>query len=171
MIKKDAEFLKLLEELENLPDEESFRNYIKLFSNFLCQASEDYKYNETYLTQYVSTFYKFRELLLCEKGVFSELMHPIIKYSVRFELEVDGTFVFVSKGGLDLKEDETYIGLCKKINFRKLNKDKIEVKCRALINDKEKIFVREIMNEDGEKEKTKNELEEFLREGAGEDES
>lgn len=171
MIKKNDEFLKLLEELENLPDEESFTNYIKLFSNFLTQASEDYKYNETYLTQYVSNFYMFRKLLLCERGVFSELMHPIIKYQVRFELEVDGTFIFVSKGGLNLKEDETYIGLCKKINLKKLNTDKIEVKCRALINDKEKIFVREIMNEDEAKEKTKNELVEFLREGAGEDES
>lgn len=171
MIKKDDELLKLLEELENLPDEESFTNYLKLFSNFLSQASEDYKYNETYLTQYVSSFYSFRKLLLCEKGIFTELIHPIISLLAKFELEVDGTFIFVSNGGLDLKEDETYIGLCKKINFKKLNKDKIEVKCRALINDKEKIFVREIVNEDEAKEKTKKELVEFLREGAGEDES
>ena len=134
MQKKDDDFIKTLEELEALPDEENFTKYIRVFSNFLCQISEDYKYNETYLTQYVTIFYVLKKSLLYEKEIFSELICSIIKFSIRFELEVDGTFLFVSNGGLDLKEDETYIGFCKKINFRKLCSEKIEVKCRVAIS-------------------------------------
>ena len=70
--------------IENLKRAElsGFKEKLSLFSHFLCNTNTDYKYNETYLIDFVDRFLNFQKYIKIKDAIFLEIVKVVSPYSI-----------------------------------------------------------------------------------------
>ena len=65
--------------IENLKRAElsGFKEKLSLFSHFLCNTNTDYKYNETYLIDFVDRFLNFQKYIKIKDAIFLEIVKVV----------------------------------------------------------------------------------------------
>lgn len=70
-------------------EKDKFEQYIDLFSKFLGYVNPDYKYNGTYLTEYVSDFMQIQQALKSRNEKYHEIFIGLSGMGENFELIID----------------------------------------------------------------------------------
>lgn len=138
-------------------DEEEFRNQIDLFSKFIGYTNPDYKYNGTYLKQFVDDFLQFIRKLKRRKDKYLAIFNELKSTGKNFELTIDR--MFHARYPLQGDERETYY-IAVNEDFLQQKEIEIRIKYKSVRN--EYIFCKRY-SEWGDKEENaiKNIREEF----------
>lgn len=119
--------------LETDIDCESFENHIQLLSIFIAHTNLDYRYNGTYLSNYIEEIREVRDALQGKHGKYSLIFEDLCSLHQEFEVEMDNTYGGSYKIGKRTKKGKGgYIG----INKEKIKSQNIEISIRFLRNDK-----------------------------------
>lgn len=120
---------------ENI-EKEKFEQYIDMFSRFLGYTNPDYKYNGTYLSQYVNDFMQVYQMLKKKNEKYHEIFMALIKIGKNFEIVIDQVFY-----GVFLKPEVKceYSG----INKIKIVSKTIEIRIKFESDENEYIFCKE----------------------------
>lgn len=129
---------------ENI-DSGMFEQHIDMFSRFLSYTNSDYKYNGTYLSQYIDDYIKMVQMLKKKNERYNEIFMALIKSGYEFELLIDQVFFAIFSQ--NLKAECKYIGLIKE----KIASQKIELRMTLISDEKEKIFCKEYSDFEDEK--------------------
>ena len=78
--------------LEEDIEEDKLRQHIEIFSRFLGYTNSDYKYNGTYLCQYVDEFIKVYHMLKVKHEKYLEIFMGLLKLGKEFVLTIDKMF-------------------------------------------------------------------------------
>ena len=81
----------LINSIDKKIDEEEFRNQIDLFSKFIGYTNSDYKYNGTYLKQFVDDFLQFAQKLKRRKDKYRAIWNTLKSTGKNFELTIAET--------------------------------------------------------------------------------
>lgn len=148
----------LLEDIEN----SKFEHYIDMFSKFLGYVNADYKYNGTYLRQYIDDYIKVCMMLKKKKEKYNEIWMEMINIRQKFELFIDRTFhikFFLEDNGKLLEGKGEYVGIDKNI----ITSNFIEVKIIIYLNKEEYTFCKTYDNiEERLSERVYADVEKFL---------
>lgn len=123
----------LQEELDN----EKFERYIDMFSRFLSYTNPKYKYNGTYLEQYVSDFIYVYQMLRNKNEKYHKVFKALISLGQNFELLIDQSYFALFS--LNSEKKCEYIG----INTTKIASSNIEIRVKLESENKEYIFCKE----------------------------
>ncbi len=116
-------------------EDEKFERYIDMFSKFLGYTNSDYKYNGTYLGQYLYDFMQVHRMLKNKDMKYREIMKKLtIEIPGEFELVIDQTFYVTA--GLDVIYG--YNGIDKNKIAGKL----IEIRVKFDFGDSDYIFCK-----------------------------
>lgn len=74
-------------------DDNMFIEHIDLFSKFLSYTNPSYKYNGTYLNQFVDDFIVVKQMLMRKHLYYHDIYNKLLGMGYDFELEIDETFV------------------------------------------------------------------------------
>lgn len=119
---------------ENIEDEK-FERYIDMFSKFLGYTNQDYKYNGTYLGQYLYDFMQVHRMLKNKDIKYREIMKKLtIEIPGEFELVIDQTF-YVKAGS------EVIFGY-NGIDKNKIAGESIEIRVKFNFVDRDYIFCK-----------------------------
>lgn len=142
---------------ENI-DEEKFRQYIDIFSRFLGYVNPDYKYNGTYLSQYVSDFENICRMLKKKNEKYYEVFMKLIGIGQEFELIIDR--VFCAKFYSVSKIEREYVGIDKS----KILSNSVEIRFKVEVEKNEYIFCKEYDNfEDRLSERVCKDVKQFIK--------
>lgn len=94
--------------------DKKFEQHIDMFSRFLAYTNSDYKYNGTYLSQYVEDFMQVYRMLQKKNEIYHQIFSAIKGIGCSFKLEIDQMFIVDFK--MESDAEIQYIGM---------NKDKI----------------------------------------------
>lgn len=106
---KNREFIDQVLSLEK----ESIRLVIDVFSLYLARTNEHYKYNETYLPEYVEEFIFFKEELERKIISYQKLINEIKTIKGAVELLFDESFHVIMEDGYIKKTEYVNINKCK----------------------------------------------------------
>ena len=138
---------------------DKFEQHIEMFSKFLGYTNPEYKYNGTYLSQYVSDFILLYETLRKKDKVYQEIFFALIFLKYNYELVADQTF----HGYISFQGDTllNYIG----INKGKILSKGVEVRIKIEAGDDEYVFCKEYENYEEEKlpEKIRDEVKQYIK--------
>lgn len=124
---------------ENI-EEEKFEQYIDMFSKFLAYVNSDYKYNGTYLNQYIDDFKIVYKMLKKKKEIYVNVFEKLKGITQNFELIIDRTFFAkFLLGNSKTKERCEYIGIDK----NKIISNYIEVKITIMSENDEYVFCKQ----------------------------
>lgn len=123
----------LQEEIDNV----EFERYIDMFSRFLGYTNPDYKYNGTYLEQYISDFMQVYQMLRNKNEKYHEIFMALIGLGHSFEFLADQSFFASFLLKPEIKRE--YIS----INKAKIISTKLEIKVKIESENKEYIFCKE----------------------------
>lgn len=73
-------------------EEEKFERYIDMFSKFMGYTNKDYKYNGTYLGQYVAEFQQAYRALKKKNQIYDAVCLKLITLGKSFKMIVDGSY-------------------------------------------------------------------------------
>lgn len=73
-------------------DNKAFEQHIDMFSIFLSYTNPDYKYNGTYLGQYIDDFITTIQKLKMKNEKYNEIFMTLIGLGYRFEVLIDQVF-------------------------------------------------------------------------------
>lgn len=118
-------------------DDETFEEYIDLFSKFLSYTNSDYKYNGTYLSQYIDDFLNMSRKLKQKNEKYNEIFTMLKRLGYQFELLIDQVYFACFSLKSEIRHE--YVG----INKEKIMSKKIEVKMTLISSEKEYIFCKE----------------------------
>lgn len=114
---------KYIENVLNIDTEDNkFDQYIDIFSKFLAYINPDYKYNGTFLSQYVGDFKDMCKSLQFKNEKYNDIFKELKTIKQSFELRLDGSY-FAKYRTMDNIE-EGYI----EIDKNKVTSDVIEVR-------------------------------------------
>ena len=147
----------LINSIDKKIDEEEFRNQIDLFSKFIGYTNSDYKYNGTYLKQFVDDFLQFIRKLKMRKDKYRAIWNALKSTGKNFELTIDR--MFYARYPLQVDEEEYYY-IAVNEDFLQQKEIEIRIKYKSVRN--EYIFCKAYL-EWGDKEENaiKNIREEF----------
>lgn len=137
---------------ENI-DKEDFVRYIDIFSKFLSYTNPSYKYNGTYLNQYVNDFIDTLQCLKNKVEVYKKILLEIGCTGLDYILLIDQiyyahSFTKVDEEGMTSKEiDIHYV----KINKEELLNKKIKIKTIIVREGKEYLIYKEYADYQDEK--------------------
>lgn len=138
---------------------EEFERHIDMFSRFLGYTNPDYKYNGTYLDQYISDFVQVHQMLKNKNEKYHDIFKVLIGLGLKIELLVDQSFFasFLSKQEIKWE----YVG----INKSKIISPRIEIKVKIESENKEYIFYKEYVDfqENKLSEKICNDVKKFIK--------
>lgn len=144
----------LKEEIDNV----QFKQYIKMFSRFLGYTNLEYKYNGTYLEQYISDFMQVYKKLKSKNEKYEEIFIALLDLKKSFELLIDQSFCVSHL--LNLKLKSGYIS----INKAKITSSGIEIKVKMELENKEYVFCKAYENfcENKLSEKISSDVREYI---------
>lgn len=122
---------------ENIVTSE-FEQHIDMFSRFLSYTNSDYKYNGTYLSQYVEDYINTSQWLKRKNEKYVEILMEIMTLGCDFVLLLDQIYYAHSLS----KEKDGVKSIENEIHYIKINKEKIispqiEVKITIIQNETE----------------------------------
>ena len=123
-------------------EDENFEQYIDIFSKFLGYVNSDYKYNGTYLSQYVFDFKQVCQKLRIKNERYQKVFHSVRLLLKEFELTMDKVFYgkcCYQKESSKQKSEQRYI----EINKDKIMNDSIEIQLILKNDEKEYLFCKE----------------------------
>ena len=125
-------------------EEEKFEQYIDMFSRFLGYTNSNYKYNGTYLSQYIDDFKGTYYALINKKKIYDEVFIKLVGIGRPFELILDGVYMcsFLTMDQIEIK-------------FTNFNKNKIigrfiEVKVAIEYMEEKYLFCKEYLIADNQ---------------------
>lgn len=137
-------------------DEDGFKQHIILFSKYLSYTNPDYKYNSTYLTQYINDFIDVREWLKKKMDCYTKILMELDLLRYQYTLFLDqfhySYYLIKEKDGKTEEERNT--------KYERIVKDKIarktiEVKVTIILDNKDYMICKIYDNfEEKELEKT-----------------
>lgn len=140
-------------------DTEVFEQHIDMFSRFLSYTNADYKYNGTYLAQYIEDFITTIQKLKIKNEKYNEIFMTLIGLGYKFEVLIDQVFFasFFLKSEIKCE----YIGLIKE----KIMSKKIELRMTLISDDKEYVFCKEYSDFEDEKllENIRKDIRKYIR--------
>ena len=147
----------LIKMAEKNIDEEELANQIDLFSKFIGYTNPDYKYNGTYLKQFVDDFLQFAQKLRKREKKYLAIFNELKSTRKNFELTIDR--MFYARYPLQVDEEEYYYIA---VNEDFLQQKEIEIRIKYKSVRSEYIFCKRY-SEWGDKEENaiKNIREEF----------
>lgn len=133
-----------------------FKQHIILFSKFLSYINSDYKYNSTYLAQYVNDFIEVREWLkkklICYNTILMELDLLRYQYMLSIDQFYYSYYLIKDENGESVEKRET---IYQKIVKNKIARKEIEVKVTIALDNREYMICKIYDNfEEKELEKT-----------------
>lgn len=134
----NKEFDRYFEELSNL-NLENFSQHIKAYSKFLSYVNPDYKYNGTYLDQYIDEFEKICISLPSKKKKYEKVVDGIIlvgKQCDVIDIMVDNVFHGYHSKLDDILKKQQYVAFDKE----KITSNSIEVRAMFVKGNEEYIF-------------------------------
>lgn len=116
---------------------QEFKMHIENFSRFLSYTNSDYKYNGTYLVQYIDDFIETIMMLKKKNEKYINIIGNLVTLGYNFEVLFDQVYFvrFLSKKQLE----QEYIGLKKD----KIMSKKIEFRMTLFWEEKEYVFSKE----------------------------
>lgn len=140
-------------------DTEAFEQHIDMFSRFLSYTNTDYKYNGTYLAQYIEDFITTIQKLKMKNEKYNEIFMTLIGLGYKFEVLIDQ--VFFASFSLKSEIECEYIGLIKE----KIMSKKIELRMTLISDDKEYVFCKEYSDYEEEKliENIRKDIRKYIR--------
>ena len=124
-------------------DEDIFRENINVFSRFLGYSNSDYKYNATYLSQYIDDFLKMSHMLKRKDEIYNKIFDSLMALGYRFEILIDQVYW----GSYLDKTEKGYLGM----DQERILDHKIELKMIFVSSGKEYIFRKKYDKFDDEK--------------------
>ena len=124
-------------------DEDIFRENINVFSRFLGYSNSDYKYNATYLSQYIDDFLKMSHMLKRKDEIYNKIFDSLMALGYRFEILIDQVYW----GSYLDKTEKGYWGM----DQERILDHKIELKMIFVSSGKEYIFRKKYDKFDDEK--------------------
>lgn len=125
-------------------EEEKFDLYIDIFSQFLGYTNSNYKYNGTYLSQYIDDFKRTYYALINKKKLYDAIINKLVGIGRPFELILDDVYMctFLAMDHIE-------------IEFTNLNKNKIigrfiEVKVNIEHMEEKYLFCKEYLIADNQ---------------------
>lgn len=154
---RDEVFKEFIDDfLDKKFEEKDYKQHINLFSKFLSYTNSDYKYNSTYLTQFINDYINIREWLKKKMECYVKILMELDASRHQYILLLDQFHyshnLIKEKNGKVLEERETHY---EKIEKNKIMSKKIEVKVTIILDDKEYMISKVYDNfEEHELEKT-----------------
>lgn len=154
---KDDVFKEFIDDfLKGDLDEDDFKQHIVLFSKFLSYTNPDYKYNSTYLTQYVNDFIEVREWLQKKINYYVKILMELDLLCYQYVLLLDqfyySHYLTREENGKFVAERDIHY---ERIEKTKIAKKAIEVKVTIMLEDKEYMICKTYDDfEENELEKT-----------------
>lgn len=118
-------------------DCEMFKRYIDMFSRFMGYVNPDYKYNHTYLSQYINDFLQLQEMLKKKEKLYFAILDELILTKYSFEMCIDRVFL-ARYSAEDGKKIAEYIKIDKNVIVAK----SIKIKIQFELEGNEHIFCR-----------------------------
>lgn len=143
----DDNFLdKYIDKLLKINIEDSnFDIYIDVFSKFLGYIDSDYKYNGTFLSQYIDEFKNVYKSLKYKNEIYNNIFNGLRGIGCSFKISLDR--VFSAKYSIsDDSEEKRYV----EINKNKIISDVIEVCVWLVDNDEIYLFHKEYQAKDNQ---------------------
>jgi len=140
-------------------DNEAFEQHIDMFSRFLSYTNSDYKYNGTYLGQYIDDFITTIHKLKMKNEKYNEIFMALVGLGYGFEVIIDQ--VFLASFSLKAEIEREYIGLVKE----KIMSNKLEMRITLVSDEKEYIFCKEYSDFEDEKliENIRKDIKKYIR--------
>ena len=140
-------------------DNEAFEQHIDMFSRFLSYTNSDYKYNGTYLGQYIDDFITTIHKLKMKNEKYNEIFMALVGLGYGFEVLIDQ--VFFASFSLRTEIEREYIGLIKE----KIMSKKIEMRITLISDEKEYVFCKEYSDFEDEKliENIRKDIKKYIR--------
>lgn len=140
-------------------DNEAFEQHIDMFSRFLSYTNSDYKYNGTYLGQYIDDFITTIHKLKMKNEKYNEIFMALVGLGYGFEVIIDQ--VFWASFSLKAEIEREYIGLVKE----KIMSNKLEMRITLVSDEKEYIFCKEYSDFEDEKliENIRKDIKKYIR--------
>ena len=110
---------------------------IDLFSKFLSYTNPDYKYNSTYLGQYVNDFLQVCQMLQKKDKMYHAIFSELLQTGESFELMIDRLF-FAEYFSETKKCGSEYTS----INISRILGEEVEIRVKYISNDNEHIFCK-----------------------------
>lgn len=141
-----------------------FKTLIELFSKFIAFTNPDYKYNGTYLQEYVNDFCDVIEKLKKKNDIYSAISSEIklIDIVCDYELYIDNTYQYTITNNYDLSRLRSEKGYYA-FDSEKIKSDNIEITLYLKMgNGKKYLFSRKYnLSEENYIEKIKDDVSEF----------
>lgn len=139
-------------------DEDKFEQYINMFSRFLGYTNSDYKYNGTYLSQYIDDFKVTYYALNYKNDKYDRILMKLIGLRRSFELCIDG--VYKAEFSLNDNIEIKYLEFSK----NKIISESIDVKVTIKHIEDEYLFCKEYWNlEDHLSERVLKDVKAFIK--------
>lgn len=110
--------------------------YIDMFSRFMGYTNPDYKYNGTYLSQYIEDFIEFYRKINEKNKKYIEISNALVNLKYDFELLIDQSFAAI-KSSQGLRYE--YIGL----NRKKIITPGVDIRIVIKCDENEFIFSKQ----------------------------
>lgn len=110
--------------------------YIDMFSRFMGYTNPDYKYNGTYLIQYIEDFIEFYRKINEKNKKYIEISMALVNLKYDFELLIDQSFAVI-KSSQGLRYE--YIGL----NRKKIITPGVDIRLVIKCDENEFIFSKQ----------------------------
>lgn len=123
---------------ENI-EKEKFEQYINIFSRFLGYINPNYKYNGTYLDQYINDFMEVCQMIKKKDEKYHEIATKLNDIDLSFELTIDQVFFANCPLEAKKKYEHYYIGMNKDRIIRK----EIGIRMEFEFDEVEYIFSKE----------------------------
>ena len=124
--------------LDDNLDMKNFKEHIILFSKFLSYTNQDYKYNSTYLTQYINDFIDVREWLKKKMYCYAKILMELDLLRYQYTLFLDqfhySYYQIKEKDGKTEEERDTKY---ERIVKNKIARKEIEVKVTIALDNRE----------------------------------
>lgn len=121
--------------LDNKISNDKFSIEIDLFSRFLSYTNPDYKYNSTYLRQYVDDFLQVSQMLQKKNKVYHEIFRELLLTGESFKLMIDRMFL-AEYSSESKKSGSEYTS----INKSRIIEEEVEIRIKYNSDDNEYIF-------------------------------
>lgn len=125
-------------------EESEFGQYIDLFSKFLGYVNPDYKYNGSYLRQYIADFIQVYQALKNKNEKYNQIFMELLGIGQKFELSIDSVF-YAKYISIDNVE-KRYI----QVDKSKITSAFLEVRVTIEYNEDEYLFCKEYPNLENE---------------------
>lgn len=144
--------------------EEDVDNIIKVFSKYLNMTNNDYRYNQTYLEQFIDDFLVFKRKVLYKADIFECIFASIPDVESQIELQMDKSFYAIKYGLFPSKKSKqsSEIGLMTTINQSMIISTKIEIWCKLTKDTEILLFHKQYKRDNQSVQFIASELQEFI---------